>query len=257
MARKKADGRLPWFPMYAADTLSDERFQGWTCEERGAWFTLILMCWREGSIPAQPEQLRRLIHLDGPNFSMVWQAIGDRFALSDEKPDRLVSPRMEVEREGARRKSKIRGVAGAKGGKAKARRGVESGSKGEANDKQLPTPRQAFASHTTPPNITPPNPIEEETTQPVNDDVGRLVGQDWMLPFRSELGERSGLGRPLGIGNNARVVTVFEKHMSAVGQATLLADCLAIAQRSNRGTPATLSFFVDWLENLPTGGAHA
>lgn len=89
---------IPWFKCYAAETLSDERFMGWTCEERGAFWTLLCLQWREGSIPGEHDTLRRFLHLDGPSFSGVWQAIGGRFAPSDAATGRLENPRMSVER---------------------------------------------------------------------------------------------------------------------------------------------------------------
>lgn len=139
---------LPWFPVYATETLADERYQGWTCEERGAWFSLLLMCWHEGSIPADLDQLRRLLHLDGPTFSTVWQAIGGRFVSSEDLPDRLVSPRQEIEREKARRIVRERAKAGSKGGKAKALRSLKPPSNCQANAKQTPSNALANPAHT-------------------------------------------------------------------------------------------------------------
>lgn len=153
---------LAWFPVYATETLADERFQGWTCEERGAWFSLALVCWHEGSIPASPDQLRRLLHLDAPTFSVVWQAIGDRFAPSDEKPDRLVSPRMEKERVKARRIVSERAKAGAKGGKAKADRARKQPSNCQANAKQ--SAAVALANPTPSPTPAPTQILEEEAS---------------------------------------------------------------------------------------------
>lgn len=109
-------GTLPWFKVYAAETLSDERFSGWTMAERGAWFTLIVHAWREGSIPADQQAISRLCHVDGVAMGTLWAAIGDRFVASPDKPGRLVSPRQEREKEdGAERlrKAKEAGSSGA------------------------------------------------------------------------------------------------------------------------------------------------
>jgi len=111
--------RLLYFPVYVDEALSDERYQGWSCEERGAWFHLILMCYREGSIPASQDVLRRMLHLDAPAMSLVWQAIGDRFAASPDAPDRLTSPRVERERQKALRLMGVRSEAGEKGASAR------------------------------------------------------------------------------------------------------------------------------------------
>jgi hypothetical protein len=94
---------LPWFKIYAAETLSDSNFQGWNQEERGAWFSLLLVCWREGSIPSDLSSLGRLLHLDGTDMRRVWSAIGSRFVEHLDHPGRLTSPRLEMEREEAER----------------------------------------------------------------------------------------------------------------------------------------------------------
>lgn len=106
---------LPWFKVYAAETLSDERFQGWDVDERGAWFTLVCVAWREGSIPGDQGSLARLLHVDGSRMRLLWSAIGDRFTPHPDYPGRLTSPRLEMEREDAERVSERKSAAGRKG----------------------------------------------------------------------------------------------------------------------------------------------
>jgi len=92
---------LPWFKIYAAEILSDENFQGWDVTERGSWFTLLCVAWREGSIPADQQSLARLLHIDSSAMRHVWSAIGSRFVEHPDHPGRLTSPRLEMEREAA------------------------------------------------------------------------------------------------------------------------------------------------------------
>ncbi len=49
--------RLPWFPFYPADWLADERVQLMTCEQRGAYWQLLAYQGREGTVPAELDQL--------------------------------------------------------------------------------------------------------------------------------------------------------------------------------------------------------
>jgi hypothetical protein len=92
---------LPWMKMYPAETLSDSNFQGWDISERGAWFTLVLVAWREGSIPSDQSAIARLLHVDGGAMRGIWSAIGSRFVEHPDYPGRLTSPRLEEEREEA------------------------------------------------------------------------------------------------------------------------------------------------------------
>jgi hypothetical protein len=95
-----------------------------------------------------------------------------------------------------------------------------------------------------------PAPSRPDQPREAND-VGRLVGEEWLLSFRQDLGRELGFDGPMKIGNDSKVVTTFERHLSAVGHKTLLHDCVALAGKSNQGTPASLSWFVAWLPNLP------
>jgi uncharacterized protein YdaU (DUF1376 family) len=106
---------IQWFKVYPAETLSDELFMGWSVEERGAWFTLILHNWREGSIPADQGTLARILHVDGGTMRSLWSAIGSRFVELPGSPGRLTSPRVEREREAAQRQMDQKKEAGKKG----------------------------------------------------------------------------------------------------------------------------------------------
>jgi uncharacterized protein YdaU (DUF1376 family) len=107
---------LPYFKLYPAETIADERFSGWTITERGAWLTLLLHAWVNGSIPSDEASLARILHVDATAMRSLWVAIGDRFAALDHLPDgRLSSPRLEQERDEARAKV----AAGKKGAKSR------------------------------------------------------------------------------------------------------------------------------------------
>jgi uncharacterized protein YdaU (DUF1376 family) len=106
---------LPWFKVWAAETLSDERFQGWSIEERGAWFTLLLIAWREGSIPSDQPSLAKALHVDANAMRLLWSAIGDRFVPHLDVQNRLTSPRLEMQREEAQKLAAKRSGAGKRG----------------------------------------------------------------------------------------------------------------------------------------------
>jgi hypothetical protein len=92
---------LPYWKCFAAETLSDSRFQSWDVAERGAFWTLLNIQWREGAIPADMTTLAKLLHVDGGAMRSLWSAIGDRFVPHPDHPGKLANPRMEEEREEA------------------------------------------------------------------------------------------------------------------------------------------------------------
>lgn len=88
--------KVPAFQFYAADYLADEHVQLMTLEEEGAYIRALAYCWREGSIPADPDALSRLLKGGSTTVVRVVQA---RFKQHPEFADRLVHPRLEAERQ--------------------------------------------------------------------------------------------------------------------------------------------------------------
>jgi hypothetical protein len=127
---------LDWMKFYPQETLADGRFQSWTMDERGAWFTLVLACWADGSIPEGVTALARFLHMDTGDVTRIWSAIGDRFVPHPSEPGRLVSPRLEDEREKALALAAKRGEAGERGATARWNKPKR------AHGKRMPVPSQ-------------------------------------------------------------------------------------------------------------------
>jgi len=107
---------MPWFPIYAAELLSDEDFAAWTPAARGCWFILSARCWKDGSIPADLPTLARLCGEDPTLMLEHWMSIGCKFPPAASDPTRLISTRIENERDLAierAEKLKQRGEKGA------------------------------------------------------------------------------------------------------------------------------------------------
>lgn len=223
---------LPWFKCWAAETLSDERFQGWSCEERGAFWTLLCLQWREGSIPADPSLLRRFLHLDGPAFQGVWQAIGDRFGPSGEAPGRLENPRMADERHEVLNAIRMAKETGRQG--ADKRWGSSRGGNGG------PIGGPSFRDG--PPNARQDKIRQDEIKTDSQTEVARLAGL-----VGSALGRKKapGLGR-----DPARTLSELSRWVDAVGVDETVAECVRLAQ-AHSVVPSHMSWFVGWLETVP------
>lgn len=243
--------KLPWFPIYAADTLSDERFQGWDVEERGAWFTLICMCWREGSISSESDVLARALHVDSNRMRLLWSAIGSRFVDHPDFPGRLTSPRLEEEREKAQKISGERSKAGKIGANARwGKRNSAPVLRMAPDDKRIEEPLQSDATAMRLDALTVTLP---DITLPDSQTGNRLTDDDHDLEtFRTELGTRTKLGRPVGIGKDRdRVLKFFRDQLSRYPYEGFLADCVVQAEKSDNGIPTTLAWYVGWISQLP------
>jgi uncharacterized protein YdaU (DUF1376 family) len=239
---------LPWFKVYAAEVLSDENVSGYSMDERGAWFTLLCHQWREGSIPAEPDRIARLLRMDAdamrPQCERIWLRIADRFVPHPDLPGRLVSPRMEMEREEAKE------VAEKKSGLAKkaasSRWSKENRPHASAVRPQCVGNAPAMRPHAIQIQPSP----ESAQSQPT---VAGLAGEERrLLVFRETLGERLGLSGPVSIGKDPdAVVEFFLSQREAVGDESLLTECVDLAAKSTTGVPTTLAWFVGWLKKLP------
>lgn len=109
----------PAFQFYPADFLADENVASMTAEERGVYITLLCICWREGSIPENPENLGLACGLNGKRMANAWQAVSKCFVPHRRKPKRVVHPRLERERKAQSERRKSRSEAGLRGAKAR------------------------------------------------------------------------------------------------------------------------------------------
>lgn len=76
----------------------DGRVAGMSLEERGAYITLLCLCWVESSLPIEEKRLATMLGCSVPQFRRVWPALQACFHVATE-PDRLIHPRLEKERE--------------------------------------------------------------------------------------------------------------------------------------------------------------
>lgn len=52
---------LPWFPMYPSNILADRRYRLMSAIERAIWISILLECWTNGSVPADPVKLAKCL----------------------------------------------------------------------------------------------------------------------------------------------------------------------------------------------------
>jgi hypothetical protein len=233
---------------YPRETLADGHFSGWSLEERGAWFTLILHNWLEGSLPSDLTALGKLLHLEHGQMRGVWSAIGHKFIPHPDLPGTLTSPRLEMEREQANSLAKKRGTAGKKGATSRWDREKEKHGKrmrlpSESHGKRIDG---ACDSHTDPAYQDQIQPQAQVEGQPTTD---RLAGLDaGLMSVARRLGEHYGRPGPLGVGKDwARVSSSFGRWLSTVGEDFLVLECIRLA--SEKGvTPSNLSWWPGWLD---------
>jgi len=108
--------RSPCFQFYAAEYLADENVALMTLEEEGAYIRALAYCWREGSIPSEESKLSRLLKgISNQPLTVVRNC----FNQHPTDPERLIHPRLEIEREKQRAWKEKSSEAGKKSGEAR------------------------------------------------------------------------------------------------------------------------------------------
>src|SRR5436190_23760393 len=113
MALEKA----PAFQFYPKDFLTDSHVVAMTLAERGAYITLLCLCWMERSLPTDLDALARLCRVSRTAFTRLWPALEPCFTVIN---GRLIQGRIERERHKQETYRALKAAAGQKGGHAKA-----------------------------------------------------------------------------------------------------------------------------------------
>lgn len=90
--------KAPAFQFYPKDFLTSERVRLMSHTERGIYITMLCMCWLEESLPADVEQLGRLLHVKAQQFQRIWIE-GPLASCFQERNGRLYNARLDAERE--------------------------------------------------------------------------------------------------------------------------------------------------------------
>lgn len=109
MAKEKA----PAFQFYPKEFLADGNVSGMSLQERGAYITLLCICWNDGSLPMDTGRLANMCATPLKQFAKFWPAVRVCFVEAD---GRYRHPRLDLEREKQaehRQQQSVRGMAGA------------------------------------------------------------------------------------------------------------------------------------------------
>lgn len=113
MAAEKA----PAFQFYPKDFMTDGNVVRMTLQERGAYITLLCLCWTDLSLPADMGSLARSCGVSTTAFTRLWPALAPCFTVTE---GRLMQPRIERERQKQETYRALKAEAGRKGGRPKA-----------------------------------------------------------------------------------------------------------------------------------------
>ena len=90
--------KSPSFQFYPGDFLSDANVLVMSMAERGAYITLLCVCWQQGSLPNDMTRLSKLCGVPLSAFRKLWPALKPCFRSTKEDTG-LIHPRLDRERQ--------------------------------------------------------------------------------------------------------------------------------------------------------------
>ena len=107
--------KLPWFPLYVYDWITDEAVQCMTLEQQGAYLRLLMHQWIEGSIPRDETEIARLLHIDRDSVASLMAPVWQKFPKVKYKRGRYANRTLESIREEQQSRRKVLSDSGLKG----------------------------------------------------------------------------------------------------------------------------------------------
>lgn len=89
---------------YPSEWLSDQRVMLMSPAQKGIYIDLLCHAWTEGSIPSDPREIARLLHVHPRTLGPLLDGVLGQFCPASD-PSRLTHKRLEKERKGARQRA--------------------------------------------------------------------------------------------------------------------------------------------------------
>lgn len=111
---------VPYFPLYAANFIASRPYKLMTLQQRGLWISIYMECWVNGSLPADINEMAKLL---GFPVNEVEQAMSQlHYSFLEKSDGQLISKELEEYRHAfleKREKQRLGGIQGAANKKAR------------------------------------------------------------------------------------------------------------------------------------------
>jgi len=155
--------KLPWFPLYVYDWITDEAVQCMTLEQQGAYLRLLMHQWIEGSIPRNEDEIARLLNVPRDSVASLMAPIWQKFPKVKYKRGRHANPTLESIREEQESRRKTKADNGLKGARQRWQ--------GHSPANGGPMPTRAITNTITIPITKARNSTPDTSTRPRSRDV--------------------------------------------------------------------------------------
>lgn len=110
---------VPFFPCYAENILAKREYKLMSLMERGLWISILLECWPNDSVPADPEDLAKCLGFNPQEIKAIPR---DRYMkFFTEKFNEISSPELDAQKKGYAEKRRLQSEGGKEGARRKKR----------------------------------------------------------------------------------------------------------------------------------------
>lgn len=167
---------VPYFPLYAANTMASKPFRLMTLEQRGLWITLMMECWVNGGVPSDLGEMAKFLGLSVEEVSRSFTDL-QTFSL-DKQGSQIISNELEEQRQ----KYLNSREGKSKGGKLGAERKKEKQRlRGSANPEGIPEGQAIGSLIQVKSNYIKSSSIK--LNQLTNKDVSSQIDDDWVRDY--------------------------------------------------------------------------
>ncbi|MBU3582022.1 hypothetical protein ICN19_08330 [Polynucleobacter sp. AP-Capit-er-40B-B4] len=111
---------VPYFPCYAENILAKREYKLMSLMERGLWISILLECWPNDSVPADPEDLAKCLGFNPQEIKAIPK---DRYMkFFTEEFNEISSPELDAQKKGYAEKRRLQSEGGKEGARRKKRK---------------------------------------------------------------------------------------------------------------------------------------
>lgn len=136
---------VPFFPMYAANTMACRSYKLMSLPERGLWITITLECWVNGGVPSNFNEMSKILGFPEDELKKFFSNYQTVFFHNQN--GQYISKELEEYRQGymeRREKQRLGGLKGAENKKAKQKKVIDE-AKGQPQGIPLGQPKGSLS----------------------------------------------------------------------------------------------------------------
>lgn len=120
---------VPYFPCYAENILAKREYKLMSLMERGLWISILLECWPNDSVPADPEGLAKYLGFSPQEIKVIPSERYMKFFT--EEFNEISSPELDAQKKEYAKKRRLQSEGGKEGARRKKRKQEEPNMQGQ------------------------------------------------------------------------------------------------------------------------------